>query len=79
MSEKRYRFVKDEDGHDYMIPAGKRDEFDRWVEHQSRLWEPGLSDEEFRSREAEYTGEDFGDHRISMHPSNYTFTDPQEG
>jgi hypothetical protein len=78
MGEQRFRFERDDDGHDYLIPAEKKDEFDKWLEHQGRLWEPGLSDEEFKKRDAEYSGEDFNDYMVDGGPSNYTFTDPKE-
>ena len=56
-----WRFVKDNDGHNYIIPADKRDEFRKWVEYME-----SDSDEE-------YTGEDFGDCRIDG-PSSYVIT-----
>ena len=77
MAEQRFRFAKDDDGHDYLIPANLKEKFDEWLEHQGRLWEPGLSDEEFKRIEAEYSGPDFNDYRADYHPSNYTFLDPQ--
>lgn len=77
MSEQRFRFVSDDDGYDYLIPADKKEQFDKWLENQTRLWEPGLSDEEFKRREAEYAGEDFNDYMAGRSPESYTFTDPQ--
>jgi hypothetical protein len=78
VAEQRFRFVSDDDGHDYLIPAEKKEQFNKWLEHQGRLWEPGLSDAEFKKRDADYTGEDFGGYMTGRSPANYTFTDPQE-
>jgi hypothetical protein len=30
----RFRFVSDDDGHDYLIPADKKDAFNAWLEHE---------------------------------------------
>lgn len=60
----RYRFMKDNDGHDYLVPADKWQEFFAWVEaveKDSRL----------------YDGEDFDKYRIGCNPGFYTFTDPK--
>lgn len=65
MSEKRFRFVKDDDGHDYLIPAELEKEFELWliaVEDWDDTW----------------NGPDFDQYRTSMSPNNYTFTDPKE-
>jgi hypothetical protein len=75
---KKYRFVSDDDGHDYLIPADKKEAFDAWLEHQGRLWEPGLSEAEFKARDAEYTGEDFDDYKCDSHQA-YTFEKPEVG
>lgn len=72
----RFRFVSDDDGHAYLIPADKKQAFDRWLEHQERLWEPGLSEEEFRKREGEYSGEEFDGYRVDGQ-ERYTFERPE--
>lgn len=59
----RWRFVKDDDGHCYLIPADKWDDFEKWME-AGPYWE-------------DYHGEYFGDYSIGSSPSNYTFTDPK--
>lgn len=60
----RWRFVKDDDGHTYLIPADKRKAFDLWVE-ASPYWDG-------------YEGEDFQGDETGTSSSNYTFTDPKE-
>jgi hypothetical protein len=75
--KERFCFVRDDDGHDYLIPASKKAEFGTWVEHQQKLWGESHTDEEFKKLEAKYTGADFNDYRTGIHPSSYTFTDPQ--
>lgn len=64
----RLKFVSDDDGHWYAIPADKRDDFEGWVESESRWVED----------EYTYTGEDFEKYRLNMHPSNYTFDNLEE-
>jgi hypothetical protein len=77
MAEQRFRFVSDDDGHDYLIPADKKEEFDAWLEGETRLWEPGLGREEFERRSAEQDGrEDFNDYKIDAH-EHYTFERPE--
>lgn len=77
MASNRYRFASDDDGHRYVIPDGKREEFDAWLEHEQKLWKPGLSDEEFERVKAEYEGEDFNGYRIGGAPSLISFVDPK--
>lgn len=60
----RFRFVRDNDGHDYMIPAELCEKFEAWVDFYAD-WDNGL----------EYLGENFDKYRINS-PSEYTFTDP---
>jgi len=60
----RYRLLPDDDGHDYVIPVGKEDAFQAWVEH-GPYWE-------------DYTGEDFNECRLGCSLSCYSFTDFQE-
>jgi len=63
--EKRFRLVKDDDGHSYVIPAGLLKEFHAWVEAAADEYEG-------------YTGPSFEDFALSYHPSAYTFTDWKE-
>lgn len=72
----RFRFVSDEDCHDYLIPAEKKEAFDKWLEHQGKLWGEPNTEEEFKSIEAEYEGEDFTDYKIDAH-EHYTFEKPE--
>lgn len=64
MPDLRFQFVQDDSCHWYAIPAGKRDEFECWV--QSMAGDiPG-----------NYAGEEFDSYRLDYgHPSNYSFTD----
>lgn len=64
---KRFRFVEDEDGHTYMIPADMEEQFHKWVQIM-----PGDLDEEG------YVGQDFEEYSIGGAASQYTFTDPRE-
>lgn len=66
-TKERLMFVKDDSCHWYVIPASKREQF--------VAWEDSFNDEESME---EYEGESFDDCRLSMHVSNYTFTDLQE-
>lgn len=59
MSERK-RLVSDEDGHDYIIPADKRAEFDAWLYSDAAM--DGGPPPEWATR-------------LNMHPSNHTFTD----
>lgn len=61
--EPRFRFVSDDDGHDYLIPADKESAFDEWMEYSD------VSDE--------WSGEDFTDCRIDYSMNCYTFTNPK--
>ena len=63
---KRFRFISDDSGHTYAIPADKREAFERWVD--------SFND----SAEGDYSEGDFEQYRINMHASNYTFIDLQE-
>jgi hypothetical protein len=72
----RYRFVSDDDGHDYLIPADKKEAFDRWLEHQSELWGGPHTEEEFKALEASCSGEDFDSYKIDAH-QRYTFEKPE--
>lgn len=73
----RWRFARDDDSHNYLIPAEKEAAFDHWLEHERGLWGEIHTDEEFEALKAKYTGEDFNDYRINSHEA-WTFTDPQE-
>lgn len=55
----RQKFVKDDDGHWYLINAEDEAEFERWLD-AGPYWE-------------EWSGKDFSDCRIGLHPSCYTF------
>ena len=65
MTKSRLRFVQDNDGHWYAIRADVREAFARWVESCEDDAPP-------------YSGFTFEDDRLSMHPSNYTFTQIKE-
>jgi len=60
----RFRFMRDDDGHDYIIPADEEAQFRRWLAC-GPYWEG-------------YEGYDYNDCAIGCSPSCYTFTDPQE-
>lgn len=59
----RKRLATDDDGHWYLIPADKGDEFEKWV----------FSDEAMDGAEPPEWVE-----RLNMHPVNHTFVDWQE-
>lgn len=59
----RFRFVKDDDGHTYLIPADKQADFEKWLE-AGPYWE-------------DYKGEDFQDYETGCSACRYTFTDPK--
>ena len=77
MSTQRQRFVKDDDGHTYLIPAEKRGAFDAWLEHETKLWGETHTDEEFEAVKTEYAGEDFNDYRIDGGATSYSFENPR--
>ena len=58
----RFRVVTDDDGHWYLIPAERRDEFDEWLNSEA-----AMDGEELPWAE-----------RLNMHPSNHTFADWRE-
>lgn len=60
--ECRFRLVSDDDGHEYVIPAERREEFDAWLQSDA-----AMDGEELAWAE-----------RLNMHHSNYTFTGWQE-
>ena len=60
----RFRFVVDDDGHDYLIPENEAEQFRDWIDH-GPYWE-------------DYKGKDYNDSRVGTHIGNFTFTDPQE-
>lgn len=66
----QWRFVTDDDGHNYIIPADKKDEFQRWVEYME-----SDSGEEFDGDGADATRPqgDYSDCRIDS-PSSYVIT-----
>lgn len=53
----KWRFVRDNDGHDYIIPADKESDFRVWVEYAE-------SDDD-----GSYEGVDFSEYRIRRHIS----------
>jgi hypothetical protein len=73
----RYKFESDGDGHRYLIPIEKSEEFDRWTDHESRLWYPGISDEDFEKEKESYNGEDFNNFVIDS-VNDYTFENPKK-
>jgi len=60
---KRFRFIKDDDGHTYLIEADQVKKFEKWVA-AGPYWE-------------NYRGPDFSDAAIGCNPNCYTFTDPK--
>ena len=63
-AQKRFRFVTDGDGHDYLIPENEVEQFLAWVDN-GPYWE-------------DYTGKDYNDFRVGTSINNFTFTDPKE-
>ena len=61
----RWRFVQDDSCHWYAIPAERDVEFERWVRS-------------FEEETDAYDGPDFGDYRLAMNPSSYSFVDFKE-
>jgi hypothetical protein len=59
----RYKVLKDDDGHYYVVPAEKEDLFDKWVE-AGPYWEG-------------YEGEDFEKYALGGSLSLLTFSYPQ--
>jgi hypothetical protein len=59
----RYRFVRDDDGHTYLIPATEQVDFSRWLA-AGPYWD-------------NYSGKAYHDCRIYS-SSVWTFIDPQE-
>jgi hypothetical protein len=61
----RFRFVKDNDGHTYLIEADQIGQFETWLE-AGPYWDWNG-----------YEGEDFNIYRVDG-TGQYTFTDPQQ-
>lgn len=59
----RYKFLQDDDGHDYLVPVDKEQAFRVWLE-AAPYWE-------------NYGGEDFSEYRTACHPNCYTFENPE--
>lgn len=59
----RYRFMSDDDGHDYIIPADEEAHFRRWLAC-GPYWD-------------NYKGKEYNDCRIDI-PTFFTFIDPRE-
>jgi hypothetical protein len=66
MSEipERFRMVRDDDGHTYVIPADKEDDFHAWVEASGGDME-------------DYEGIDFEKYSLGGCPSVVTFEKPE--
>jgi hypothetical protein len=60
----RFRIHTDDDGHDYVIPVGKEDAFQAWLD-AGPYWE-------------DYHGEDFAEYKLGCSLSCYSFADFQE-
>lgn len=60
----RMCFVKDDDGHTYLIPVDQRKAFEVWME-AGPYWDG-------------YYGPEFDDARIGGSATHYSFLDPQE-
>jgi hypothetical protein len=73
----RYRFVLDDEGHAYLIPAEKHHAFKLWLEYQRALWEPGYSEESYVELEESYSGEDFSKYGINTSHEHYSFENPE--
>lgn len=71
---KRYKFGKDDDGHWYLLPAEKAQEFVKWVEWSSKYWSPSVKE----SDKVEWEGEDFEEYAIGGRITGYSFSDPRE-
>lgn len=59
----RYRFVRDDDGHNYLIPAEDTQEFKLWLK-AGPYWD-------------NYKGKEFNNNMINSE-HHWTFIDPQE-
>lgn len=69
--KERMRFIQDEDGHWYLILADQREVFDSLLRTCGRYWGIGKAAiDEFNKL--------FGDCRLGMSITNYTFTDVEE-
>lgn len=66
----RYRFLQDDDGHWYKIPADKVEAFQLWL----RIWDYPVDDTRYGS----WVGKDFSDYRLSGGPESWTFVDAKE-
>ena len=60
----RYRFMSDDDGHDYLIEDGDVEKFENWLK-AGPYWE-------------DYDGKDFFDMALGTSVHFFTFTDPKE-
>lgn len=61
----RYRLLRDDDGHWYVVPAELEPIFDKWVEDTSN--------------DLDWTGENFEKYSLGGDLSNVTFIDPKWG
>lgn len=72
MSNVRFRFVQDDDGHDYMIPA---DMFELFNEMEEAAYAGYRNDDYGPGNKFD---EMFGKYRTGCHISVYSFTDPKK-
>lgn len=62
----RYRLVRDDDAHWYLIPEGDEEQFRKWVDYT------------VAEEQEHYIGPDYDDCRINGSPSRVTFLDPKQ-
>ena len=60
----RMAFEKDDDGHWYLIPADKKEEFQRWMDFMTK------------DPDGDWTGYDFDPHSLGGSPFVYSFIEP---
>jgi hypothetical protein len=64
----KWRLMRDDSGHDYIIPAEKAKEFQKWVEANDSFND---ADEDKAERYVAEGGEEFDMYRCGSHPSCY--------
>lgn len=72
MNNQRFFFDQDDSSHWYMIPAELRD---KWRDANEMTYEE-FSEESYKAQ-SEFERL-FSEYRLPMHPTNFTFADPQE-
>jgi hypothetical protein len=65
----RWRIVKDDCGHTYIIPGDKEGEFHQWL----KTFEESDPEKDVDNASS-YAGEDFSNYEIGSHMSCYVFT-----